>query len=155
MRNWKVRLTIAGLLAVCGAGAAEVGRTETLFVRLGGMPAVHAVVDDLWPRIVNDVRINKWFAEAAADPERAAAYRSKLASLLCQATGGPCQYSGDMVAAHAGRGITPEAFAAMASDIEATLEHLKVNAREKSEALALLGTLKPAVVSKDAAEGKR
>jgi len=144
MRNWLV----AGMLALSGASGAEVERPASLFERLGGMPAVQAVVDDLWPRIVSDTRINKWFAEAAAKPERAAAYRSKLADLLCQATGGPCHYSGDMVAVHAGRAITAEAFAAMTGDIEATLDHLKVPAREKAEALALLGTLKPAVVTK-------
>lgn len=109
-----------------GPNAAEVGRQASWYDRLGGMPAVQSVVDDLWPRIVNDARINKWFAETAAKPERAAAYRSKLADMLCQATGGPCPYAGDMVAAHAGRGITAEAFVAVVSDIEATLDHLKV-----------------------------
>jgi len=105
MRTWKVGLMLSGLFWVSGAQAAEAGRPASLFERLGGMPAVHAVVDDLWLRIVADARVNKWFAETAANPERAAAYRSKLADLVCQSTGGPCQFKGDMAAVHAGKGI--------------------------------------------------
>ena len=132
-----------------GLGAAEVEPPAApLYERLGGMPAIRAVVDDLWTRIVNDSRINKWFAEAAANPERAAAYRTKLAALFCQATGGPCKYSGDLVATHAGRAITPEAFTATVEDIQATLDQLKVPVREKTEVLKLLATLKPAIVTK-------
>jgi len=120
---------------------------QSLYDRLGGMPAVQAVVDDLVTRVLADSRVNKWFAHAASDPAAAAAYKSGLADFLCQATGGHCKYNGpDLMAAHKGRGITEEAFQAVVEDLVATLDKLKVPAQEKTDLLALLSPIKPAVV---------
>jgi hemoglobin len=132
-----------------GLWAAEADRPAPLFDRLGGMPAVRAVVDDLVNRILADDRVNKWFAHAASDPERAAAYKVKLADFVCLATGGPCKYAGmDMVAAHTGRGVTAEAFGSVVEDLAATLDNLKVPEKEKRELLGLLAPLKAAIVQK-------
>jgi len=54
------------LAAILGAGsdvrAAEPALNETpLYERLGGMPAIRAVVDGLLDRIQKDNRINAWF----------------------------------------------------------------------------------------------
>ena len=139
-----------GAIAVgvtAGVWAAEIDRGATLYDRLGGMPAIRAVVDDLMVRILGDPRISPWFARAAADPERAAAYKANLADLVCQATGGPCKYTGiDMVTAHKGRGVTLEAFNSMVDDIAASLDKLKVPDKEKQELLGLLAPLKAAIV---------
>jgi hypothetical protein len=54
--------------------AAEAGTGRSLYDRLGGMRAIHAVVDDLTGRTLAD-----------ADPRRAAAYKANLADFLCQA----------------------------------------------------------------------
>ena len=82
----KYRMTIAALtLAACTAvnlGAAEEDKPASLFARLGGMPAVNAVVDDFVARILADERVNKWFAHAASDPENARAYKAKLADFI-------------------------------------------------------------------------
>lgn len=68
---------------------------------------------------------------------------------VCQATGGPCQYSGrDMVTAHKGRAVTGEAFDAVVQDLVAALDNLKVPAKEKGELLQLLGPLKASIVQK-------
>ena len=70
-----------------------------------------------------------------------------LADFICQATGGPCKYTGpDMFAAHKGRGITSDAFNAVVEDLVATLDKLKVPEREKSQLLGVLGPMKPAIV---------
>jgi len=141
---------ICGLLAAF-AIAANAADTEpkSLYQRLGGMPAVRAVVDDLVARILDDGRVNRWFAHAASSPETAAAYKAKLADFVCQATGGPCKYTGmDMEAAHKGRGITEEAFGAVVEDLNATLAKLKVPEKEQKQLLGLLGPLKAAVVQK-------
>src|SRR5258708_26475872 len=102
--------TIAvGVMA--GLWAAEIDRGASLYDRLGGMPAIRAVVDDLMVRTLADPLVSQWFGRAASDPERAAAYKANLADLVCQATGGPCKYTGmDMVTAPQGRGVTPETF---------------------------------------------
>lgn len=141
---------IALMLLAGAAGAAELEKSASLYDRLGGAPAVTAVVDGLVTRILADKRVNQWFAHAAADPKHAAAYKAKLADLVCQATGGPCKYEGmDMIAAHKGRGITAEAFDAVVEDLVATLDSLKVPAKEKDQLLAILGPMKPAVVQKE------
>lgn len=133
--------------------AADVTRQGTLYERLGGRPAIQAVVDDLVARILADVRLNHWFAHAASTPENAAAYKSKLADFICQATGGPCNYMGmDMEAAHKGRGITAEAFNAVVEDLVTTLDKLKVPEKEKSQLLGLLGPLQAAVVQHEPAQ---
>jgi hemoglobin len=146
-RSWK-SIGVALLLALgvtSALRAAEVDRS--LYERLGGQPAVRAVVSGLVDRILLDTRVNKWFAHAASSPENAAAYKAKLTDFVCQATGGPCQYSGrDMVSAHRGRGVTGEAFDAVVQDLIGVLDNLKVPAKEKGELLQILGPLKASIV---------
>ncbi|MBL8234038.1 MAG: group 1 truncated hemoglobin [Bryobacterales bacterium] len=128
---------------------AEDAKPRSLFERLGGEPAVRAVVGDFVDRLLKDTRVNRWFAQAAADPARLAAYKGKLGDMVCQAAGGPCQYAGmDMMAAHRGRAVTDEAFAATVENLTATLDKFKVPEAEKSQLIALLAPLKPAIVQK-------
>lgn len=151
MKNQLNKMTAVfalGLFSFANVNAADNERPGTLYQRLGGKPAVQAVVDDFVARILADERVNKWFAHASADPARAAAYKSMLGDFVCQATGGPCKYTGmDMLTAHKGRGITEAAFNAVVEDLVATLDKFNVPAKEKSDLLALLGPLKAAVVT--------
>lgn len=148
-------LILAGLTLSAGslAFAEEAAKPSPLFNRLGGEPAVRAVVDDFVERLMRDDRVNRWFAQAAADPVRLAAYKAKLGDLVCQATGGPCKYAGmDMIAAHQGRGVTEDAFQAVVEDLTATLDKFKVPATEKEQLISLLAPMKPAIVQKKAAQ---
>ena len=143
-------LMIGGLLTISSGAVAHAGESEeaSLYERLGGMPGIRAVVDDLLPRILADSRINRWFAHAAIDPAAADHYKAMLADLVCQATGGRCVYAGgDMATVHKDRGITAEAFQAMVEDITATLDKLNVPQIEKSQLLGLLAPLKAAIVT--------
>ena len=141
---------LAAGLAIGTAAAAETGNPASLYERLGGMPAIHAVVDKLVDRILADERVNKWFAHAASDPEHARAYKAKLADFICQGTGGPCKYAGaDIVTAHQGRGVTEGAFNAVVEDLVAALDELKVPEREKGQLLAILGPMKSAIVQQE------
>jgi hemoglobin len=146
MKNWRAIILAAGL-AACTVSGFAAGDSASLYDRLGGMPAVRSVVNDFVNRILADGRIKQWFAQAASDPEKAAAYKSNLADFICRGTGGPCQYTGpDMVTAHKGRGITDEAFNAVVADLTDTLNKLKVPAKEQSELLGILAPMKPAIV---------
>lgn len=148
MMKWKVLIVAAALTTGIASSQTPAKTNASLYQRLGGMPAIHAVVDDLVDRILADDRVNQWFAHAASDPANAAAYKAKLADFLCQGTGGPCQYKGaDMVTAHKGRGVTEAAFQAVVEDLVATLEKLHVPEKEKSEVLGLLGPMKAAIVT--------
>lgn len=142
---------LSGILGVTLLSTALLGQSakveKSLYERLGGQPAIDAVTNGLVTRILADGRINKWFAHAASSPENTAAYKAKLTAFICQAVGGPCKYSGrDMTTAHKGRGVTNEAFAAVAEDLVATLDQLKVPAKEKGEVMTLIGSLKPMIV---------
>ena len=147
MTIWKSTILTAVLAAGMAHGQTPVKTQQSLYQRLGGMPAIRAVVDDLVTRILADDRVNKWFAHAAADPNVAVAYKAGLADFLCQGTGGPCKYAGpDLVAAHKGRGITEEAFQAVVEDLVATLDKLNVPGKEKTDVLNLLSPMKAAIV---------
>jgi len=148
MKNCRV-LILAAMAASFGPGmrAADNEQPASLYQRLGGLPAIQAVVDDFVTRILADERVNRWFAHAAADPENARAYKAKLADFICQGTGGPCKYTGaGMFAAHKDRGVTEDAFNAVVSDLIATLEKFKVPEKEKGQLLGLLAPMKPAIV---------
>src|SRR5262245_56857185 len=109
------------------------------------MSAIHAVVEDFTNRLFDDERVNSWFAHTASTPQRKADYRAKLESFVCQATDGPCKYTGkDMFSAHAGRGITDAALQAVVDDLVATLDSMKVPEREKQQLLSLLAPIKAA-----------
>ena len=134
-------------MVFCLVGVPLRADTPTLYERLGGKPAVTAVASGLVDRILQDSRVNGWFVHAAASPENAAAYKAKLSDFVCQATGGPCKYSGmDMVTAHRGRKVTSAAFDAVVEDLISVLDKLGVKPAEKNELLGLLAPLKSSIV---------
>jgi hemoglobin len=146
-------LAVGALLAIsvpslAGAQGAEYAR-KSLYERLGGKPAITAVVDEFVARVAADNRINKFFAAAAADPARMAAFKGKLVDQICEASGGPCKYTGkDMKAAHQGMGISGADFGALVSDLVAALDKFKVPEKEKGELLGVLGPMQPQIVEK-------
>ena len=140
---------VAVLVCAVGSGLRAQEAVKPLYDRLGGKTAVTAVASGLVDRILQDRRVNAWFAHAASSPENTAAYKGKLYEFLCQATGGPCTYTGlDMVAAHKGRAVTGGAFDAVVEDLVAVLDELRVPAPERQEVLALVATLKSAIVQR-------
>lgn len=128
-----------------GSGTKTASVTQAkkpLFERLGGKPAVEAVVDDFLGRVAKDERINAGFA--TGDVPR---LRQRLVELVCAGTGGPCVYSGrDMKSAHAGMKITNAQFDALVGHLVATLDKFKVPAQEKGELLGILGPMRGSIV---------
>ncbi|HEX8184022.1 MAG TPA: group 1 truncated hemoglobin, partial [Blastocatellia bacterium] len=77
------------------------------------------------------------------------AFKAKLVDQICQGTGGPCKYKGkDMASAHKGMNIGEADFNALVEDLVAALNKFKVPEAEKNELLAILGPMKPQIVSK-------
>lgn len=144
----------AAVTLLTGMLSAQANTTQkSLYERLGGQPAVEAVAGGLVDRILADKRVNMWFAHAASSPENTKRYKATLTAFICKSVGGPCNYTGlDMVAAHKGRGVTSEAFNAVAENLSAQLDALKVPAKEKSEVMTLVGSLKPSIVQASAAK---
>ena len=116
---------------------------KSLYDRLGGQPAVNAVVDDFAGRVLADKRINAKFAKS--DPTRLVA---NLKTFVAQASGGPKLYKGQtMTAAHHNMGVTDAEFGALVEDLSASLDKFNVPAKEKGELLGALGPLGPQIVS--------
>lgn len=118
-------------------------RTRTLYERLGGKPAIEAVVDEFLKRVAADKRINGRFLNTDLDR-----LRGLLVDFMCAATSGPCPYTGrDMHTTHAGFQIVDEEFNALVEDLAGALAKLNVPAREQNELLGALGPLKKDIVN--------
>ena len=125
-----------------GGDAKTAQAPKKLFDRLGGKGAVEAVIDDFLGRVAGDERINSGFAVGHVPR-----VRQRLVELVCDATGGPCTYSGRaMDVAHTGMKITNAQFDALVGHLVATLDKFKVPAAEKGELLSLLGPMRSSIV---------
>ena len=131
------------------ASAVGFAKEKSLYERLGGKTAIVAVVDEFVGRVAADNRINGFFKETASDPNRLAAFKGKLVDQICQASGGPCKYTGkDMKSAHQGMGISEADFNALVEDLVGALDKFKVAAKDQQTLLGVLGPMKKDVVEK-------
>jgi len=120
----------------------------SLYERLGGLDAITAVVDSFSARCAGDDRINGKFART--DIPR---LRKMLVDQVCEATGGPCTYTGrDMREAHDGMRVTAGEFDALVEDLAATLDEFDVPKAEQDELLGLLGPMRGDIVEVESAE---
>ena len=148
-----MRRTVVGILAVVAVAAAGCASMESggsamgkkaLYDRLGGKPAITAVVDDFIGNVAGDARINKRFANANIPR-----LKQQLVDQICEASGGPCKYTGmSMLDAHRGMNISDGEFTALVEDLITSLDKFKVPAQEKNELLTALGGMKPQIVGK-------
>ena len=126
---------------------------KSLYERLGGEPALTAVVDDFVARTASNPKVNftrkgtpqEW----DANPENVKKLKRRLVTFIAEATGGPKKYDGkDMKSAHAGMQITSAEFDALAADLAASLDKFKVPAKEKGELMAIAASTKGAMVER-------
>ncbi len=136
-----VRL-LAVVLMVGVVAASCTTKEPSLYDRLGGTPGIAAVVDDFVANVAADPAINKRFA--GADLPK---LKRLLVEQFCEASGGPCKYSGrSMKESHRGMDIKDAEFNAMAADMTKTLDKFKVPPREKGEVLKLLASMRGDIV---------
>ncbi len=120
----------------------------SLYERLGGLDAITAVVDSFVGRCAGDDRINKKFGQT--DVPR---LKKMLVDQVCEATGGPCTYSGrDMRETHDRMGVTAGEFDALVEDLVATLDEFDVPRAEQDELLGLLGPMRGDIVEVESPE---
>lgn len=133
----------AGNISAQSAAAAQ----PSLYKRLGGYDAIAAVVDEFLARAAADKQLSRFLVGLSADSKRR--LRQQIVDQLCEATGGPCFYTGRPTkAAHAGLGITESDWQSTVNYLSSIMDKLKVPAKEKNEFLALASTLKKDIVEK-------
>lgn len=141
------------LMAISIAAVAQDKTEPSLYKRLGGYDAIAAVTDDFVPRLATDPLLAKFFAGHSADSKKR--LRQLIIEQVCEATGGPCFYTGrTMKTSHSGLGVTEEQWAASNKHFVATLEKFNVPKKEQDELIAIVSSLKPEIVT-SAAEMKK
>jgi hemoglobin len=151
MHSIRIRVGLLGLtvmfLGLVGCAGMEPSgggalASKSLYDRLGGKPAIAAVVDQFVANVAADSRINGRFATTDIPK-----LKGHLVDQVCMATGGPCTYRGrDMKTTHAGMRISNADFTALVEDLVKALDKFNVPVKEKGELLGLLGPMKKDIV---------
>jgi hemoglobin len=137
-------LTTALCASVSGMASAQAPAAKSLYERLGAKPAITAVVEDFVGRVAADARINQKFAKS--DIPRV---KAMLVDQICEASGGPCKYTGrTMAETHKNMAVTEGEFNALVEDLVATLNQFKVPDPEQKELLTVLAAMKRDIVEK-------
>ena len=125
----------------------------SLYTRLGGEPAIKAVVDDFVARAAGDPKVNftRVGTAMAWNPSESNVAHLKLGlvNLIGQLTGGPQKYTGrDMKTVHRGMMITDAEFNALAADLAASLDKFNVPAKEKGELMTIVAGTRGDIVER-------
>ena len=138
----RMKTILVGVCLVFAFAISATAQTKSLYDRLGGKPAITAVVGDFAGRVLADDRIKAKFAKT--DAKR---LTFELVEQICMVTGGPCKYTGkSMPDSHKNMKVTEGEFNALVEDLVATLDKFNVPAAEKNELLGILGPLKGQIV---------
>jgi hemoglobin len=145
MKRIALAVLILGAMAVTAAAQDSMNaaaQEKSLYDRLGGLDAIKAVVGEFARRVLADDRVNKKFAKS--DAPRLVLH---LEELVCNATGGPCEYTGlGMKESHKNMKVTDGEFKALVEDLVGALDKFNVPEKEKNDLLAILGPLHDQIV---------
>jgi len=132
------------IMAACGGKSAPATHTSdaTLFVRLGGQPAINAVVHEFVATTGSDPRISQYFTNVDVPKLEAS-----MDQHICAITGGGCTYTGKtMLAAHTNMHLADKDFDAFIDDLTKTLAKLNVPKREAGDVIGAFKGMQPDVV---------
>jgi hemoglobin len=150
MTRWAMTTVLAAVLVGSVADLATAqDQPKALYDRLGGVYSIATVVDDFIERLLVNHTLN---ANPAINQARAhvpkAGLKFQVTALVCEATGGPCKYTGRaMKESHQQLNITEEQWQAMVVDFQGTLDKYKVPAREQEELIIIVGSTKKDIVT--------
>jgi len=123
-------------------------KEPSLYSRLGRRQGLMKVLDDFLANVQADNRINKFFADTAQDPKRLESLKNSIYSQICQASGGRCKYKGkEMNEAQKEMNITDAHFSAIVENLSNALDKNSVQAKEKSELLAIFAPMKSEIIA--------
>lgn len=141
-------LLAMSLITACASlnGSEELTRVEvqnnSLFNRIGGMPALTKFVDEFIDEVATSPRTKRSF-----EGIKLKALKESVVAQLCKLTGGPCIYEGEtMLNAHRDAKISEAEFDAFVDMFRNTLNKYLPTA-EKNELLKLLAPMKRDIVT--------
>lgn len=142
-----------GLLVSSGRSFAQMKEMSkkpskpTLYQRMGGYDVLARVLDDFLMQLGKDPAFKRFGGGRSMDSLHRT--RQLVLDLLCNMTGGPCDYIGrDMKTAHAGLGITPAEWDSSIEKFKVALNDQKVGMEEQKEFIAMIQKLRPDIVAK-------
>lgn len=151
MKHWAA-LAVIGMMAIVPSTTFAQGGAEemppSLYDRLGGLAPISVVVSDFIDALMPDAVLNANPAIDAARKLVPAAYlKYHVTAMVCQATGGPCQYHGrEMKESHAHLNITEQEWDRMVTLFKGVLAKHSVPEKETQELLDIIGSTKADIV---------
>lgn len=141
----KLMLGIVSFVALFFFAASSVtlsAETKSLYDKIGGTEGITTVVEVFLENVGADDRINSRFANTDLDN-----LKMLLIEQVCEATGGPCTYSGKtMLDAHRGMDITEEEFGALAEQMSKAMLSSGVGQEEHDTIMGVLGGMHDDIV---------
>ena len=138
MMGFRKQISVSVLASCLSFGAVEASEAsdKTLYDRLGGDPAVTAVVQGMLAYSLDDPRISEKFSNS--NLER---LEKLLINHLCDIADGPCTYEGQhMRVAHHGLGIESMHFNALVENMQKAMDDEGISFSTQNK---LLGRLAP------------
>ncbi len=115
---------------------------KTLFHKLGGAPAISAVVRQFYRDVINSPILKHHFE--GTDMPRLIDHQTKF---LCHVLGGPADYNGrSLAASHRHLGITPVEFDEVAEILEETLEDFDLDQVDIASVMSIVASTRSDIV---------
>lgn len=120
---------------------------SSLFTRIGGDPVLQSFADQFVRQLALNNKIMSNPRVAGALSKNQDEHKKKLATLLCQISGGPCKYEGRTVKeAHASLKVTQDEWKEMTRIFIQVLHGMKVPKRERQDLAKLVARYKNQIV---------
>jgi hemoglobin len=119
----------------------------SIFEKIGGIDALHDIVDRFYDKVMADASVNGFFKDANMDIQR-----GKMKAFLMMALGGPVKFTGkDMRKAHlrlVADGLSDVHFDAVGSHLVTTLQEFDVDEKILQEIVVVLESVRSDVLNK-------
>ena len=122
----------------------KAARENSLYHKLGGKAAIDAAVEAFYVKVLADDRVKHFFDDINMNKQR-----RKQKEFLSAAFGGPIPWTGkDLRRAHANLQLNEKHFNAIAENLKATLEELKVKKELIDQVMTIAGSVKDEVLNR-------
>jgi len=120
---------------------------KSIYEKLGGEEGISGAVEQIVAKHLENEQIKHYFLALKENPEYFEQFKQHVKDFLGAGTGGGTEYKGrDMVGAHTGLNISEADFLAAIDDILFVLDANKVDRVSRNELLAVLYSMKDAVI---------